>query len=181
MSKPRPRLAMFANVTNATSRLQAVRPDSGIVGDKSDSSRRYKRFLVTGRGNLRPACLFCETPVRPRQFSPFAPCPKCRQWRQVVYIKKAAESPYIGGYLLNYYVDVEKRQGVIEASDGVYRFPLPKRKDAFALERMLHAACSDFNLDYISEDTVKGLVENAVDSYWHAMRNSRSKLEAAQA
>ncbi|HEX9677374.1 hypothetical protein [Nitrososphaera sp.] len=58
---------------------------------------------------------------------------------------------------------------------------MPKRKDGYALEQMLYAATLEYNLDYVSEEHVKLLVENAVDSYWYAMRDRRSKAEAAQA
>lgn len=118
-----------------------------------------------------PVCLFCESPVRLRPHSPFAPCKKCKEWRQVVFISERKESPYIGGYVINYYVDVQNKQCVIQASDGNYRFSLPKRKDSYALEQLLYAACIKWNLDYCSDGHVKALVQNAVDSFWVGMRS----------
>ena len=130
---------------------------------------------------MRPVCLFCETPVKLWPFSPFAPCPKCKQWRQVVFIETEKETATIGEYIINYFIDLQKKECVIQASDGDYRFPLPKRKDGYALEQMLYAACQEYKLDYCSENHVKALVQNAVDSYWYVMRQSRGKAEVAQA
>lgn len=90
------------------------------------------------------------------------------------------DNPYVGPYVMNYYVDLPKKQCVVQTSDGNYRFPLPKRKDGYALEQMLLTACMEHNLDYCSEDWLKVLVQNAVDSFWIAMRakNAPIKLEA---
>lgn len=129
---------------------------------------------------MRPVCLFCETPVKPRRNSPFAPCPKCKQWRQVIFIAEPKDTEKVGGYVINYYVDVPKKQCVIQASDGNYRFSLTKRKDAYALEQLLYAACIKWNLDYRSEDHVKAFVQNAVDSFWVGTR-LQTKKESATA
>ncbi len=129
---------------------------------------------------MRTACLFCEVPVKPRSWLPFAPCPKCKEWRQVVLVDayKPAEALYFDSYMINFWLDVAKKQCVILTSDGTIRFPMPSRKDAQALTRLLYAASVEYNTDYVSQDHVKELVANAVDSYWHAMRNREKKIES---
>ena len=84
----------------------------------------------------------------------------------------ATENPFIGPYVMNYYVDLKKKQLVVQTADGDYRIPLPKRKDGFALEQMLLAACMEYNLDYVSPDWIDFLFHSAVDSYWFGFRSS---------
>lgn len=126
---------------------------------------------------MKTVCLFCQTPIKLRSWLPFAPCLECKQLRQVVFVdgKSPADSLYFDSYMINFYVNPEKKQCVLQTSEGNCRFPMPKRKDAYALTRLLYSASQEYNVNYVSEDDVKALVENAIDSYWYALRTRQEK------